>query len=183
MNNLTILQALAKIADEETFPSKVYESTPEHPKPFLLIDLGKDTQGRQRIYKVEAKVQEFGEKLLEKSEEENLAFILEFECELPIKLKEHALFDVSSLLHFINRTIALPGFQFDEVEEKAYFRHVLFTTKKGMEKRIITSILGLSLLFIDLYTNPIELVGSGQKTFIDILEEMIRVGKEELDIS
>lgn len=162
---------------EEHFENKVYK---EKEASFIVATLGPDARERERTLKILPRLQESGEVLKAPADKKNPIVSLQFTSELPFKVKSAK--DTASLLHFINNELYLPGFHFDEAEEKIYFRHINYSLISGIDKKVLIGQTGLILLYLDLYMNPIEEVASGKSTFNNIIEEVVKEAKTFLQI-
>jgi len=87
-------------------------------------------------------------------------------------------FETSSLLHFINHLLELPGFEFDEIENKLNYRYVLLSTRPSEAPYLYISILGIIMMVLDMFEETIEKVATGEMTFNEILKQIINVSNE-----
>jgi len=177
MRDLEILNKFRNVFEKEEFGTRLMEASEEMPLSCLIVELGPDTKERERFCSVTAFEQELGQSLEKEAEGAPLLNVI-FEAELPFEVKPAFAKELGSLLHFINRQLPLPGFELDEVENLIYYRYSLFAAESGIDARALMSILGLMLLFLDLYTHPVEQVASGAKSFNELMEEVVAISEE-----
>lgn len=178
MTSETLLQNMHCWLREEYFQNSLYkeETTPL----FLIADLGKDPQGRNRFLRILPLFQKSLNILQKAPNELGPLVALDFSSELPFLCKPEATKDLTSLLFFINKEIQLSGFSFDEAEGKIQFRHINYCPEKGIDHRLTIGLTGLILLYIDLYSQAIEEIASGKKTFNETMEELVHTAKQVL---
>lgn len=167
----SLLENMHQWLIEGFFQSKIYNEadTP----PFIVANFGKDPQGRNRFLRIVPLFQESLNALRKDQDKMGSIVSTEFSSELPFSFKPEMAKDVASLLHFINNEIQLPGFSLDEAGGKIVFRHLNYCPEKGMDHRLMIGLVGLILLYIDLYSQSIEEIASGKKTFIGAMEELV----------
>ena len=168
-----LLQTMHVWLTEETFSNQI--SNKEGVPPFILTILGPDEKERERTLKLSPRLQETGEALTKNPSPAIIS--LEFLHELPFSVKEEAAKDVASLLHFINNDLYLPGFHLNEAEGKVSFRHFNYSGIHGIDKKLLIGVTGLILLYLDLYSNIIEDVATGKRSFNEVLEEIVKTFK------
>lgn len=174
----TLLQNMHNWLREEYFQNSIYQDggTP----PFIIADLGKDPQDRNRFLRILPLFQETLNVLKKDQSDLGSLVSLDFSSELPFFCKPEAAKDLASLLFFINKEIQLSGFSFDEADGKILFRHINYCPEKGIDQRLMIGLTGLILLYIDLYSQAIEEIASGKKTFNETMEELVTAAKEVL---
>jgi hypothetical protein len=177
----TLLKKI-QIVTENEFLVKFYEADEVMSTPaFLILSLGKDYKKRERYLKIIPKSEDLSLVLGEQLKTEEALVSFEFCFDLPILFLPETCKEVGSFLHFINKDLYLPGFILDETQDKILFRHVLVCTASSINRHLIMGILGLILLYADLYTPSTELVSSGKKSFQDMMNELLKVSGFNLD--
>lgn len=150
--------------------------------PYILISLGKDTQGRDRFLKLMIIYQEMGQNLGAKDINiKNPVFNVVYTLDIPVDYHSNYAKDVASIINFINRQMPFPGFELDEMTDKIYLRHAHFITLQGLDERVIVSTVGLITMISDLFIPSIEEVASGKKQFKDVIEEIIQFNRDYLN--
>lgn len=165
-----LLQKMHAWLTEESFSNQISEK--EDIFPFIMLLLGPDQKERVRSLQLTPRFQETLETL--KSDKGPQIVSLEFSSELPFPVKEEAAKDSASLLHFININLYMPGFILNEADGKIIFRHINYSLDSGIDKKILIGVVGLILLYLDLYGLSIEEVSSGKKSFNEVLEDVVK---------
>lgn len=173
MHELEILQKLEKIFKNEDFDCSIEPNSNAPPFGRMLIFLGNDSLNRERILELTVQRQDLGESLNEEVEESNFVRI-QFEMPLPFEIKAHTAGEVASLCAFLNRMLELPGFEFDEINSKVFYRYVLLSAQDALEKKLITGITGVILLLVEMFSESIEQLGDGKNTFNELLEKILQ---------
>lgn len=169
MLNTTSLETIQALLVEEKLDCALVPADEVIGYPRLLVYMGEDYRKRERA--IEISVQEQYMKDLPLS-----GYLrIQLRIVLPFIISAMTAQDVGSLLLFINQMIDLPGFELHEVEDKASYRYVLMTAPNGLNKTLLTSVMGVMMVFLDLFTETIERVAEGKSTFNELLEEVGRV--------
>jgi len=66
----------------------------------------------------------------------------------------------------------LPGFEVDELNDRVVFSYVWFGKNEPMDEMLLWGIFGQILMIADGYSDVIEDVATGKKTFVNVLEEI-----------
>jgi hypothetical protein len=98
---------------------------------------------------------------------------IEFQAILDWMVADLAMEQTSSLLHFINRSIDLPGFELNELDGRVGYRYVHLAPAEQDDYPLIRALIGSIKLFIDIFGGVIREVAQGNKTFDDILDVII----------
>lgn len=169
MNAHDILKQIADIITPERVDHAFIEPTAEIEYPRLIVFMGNDYQNRERILTITAQEQP----LAGSSKHKESYVRVQFQITLPFQMQDKAVFEIGSLLHLINHMMELPGFEMDELENKLFYRYVLLGTTPDKNPSVYISILGIILMILDLFTEPIEKIATGQSTFNDLLEQIL----------
>ena len=172
MNEMEILKSLEKMYKEEEMDCSIEPDLKSPPFGRLFLYLGEDSLSRERILEITAQAQDLGESLKTPPQEPRFARV-QFEVALPFEVKETASADTASLLAFLNRMLELPGYEFDEVNGKVYYRYVLLTEQSKLDKSLIMGITGVIRFLLELFTDSIERIAEEKNTFNELLEQML----------
>lgn len=173
MNETEILKAMEIMFQEDEFDCS-FETSEALPFGCLLVYLGTDHFDRNRVLEITAQEQELGESLRETPIEHKFVRV-QFEVTLPFDTKDYTANEVASLQALINRMIELPGFEFDEIDSKVFYRYVLLTPKTGIEKDLVVGITGVIMLYLEMFSEMMERVAEGKNTFSEILEQTLEL--------
>lgn len=174
MGEHEVLQHLEKILKESEIDCSIEPGGEAIPFGRLLVYLGQDLKDRERVIAITTQMQELFD-IFRKTATEKQFVRVQFEIPFPYDVKDSAMFDTLSLLAYLNRLSELPGFELDEMSGKIFYRYVLLTTKTDIEKEIVLGILGVIMLLMDLYGEAIEKIANGEKTFEELLQEVLKV--------
>lgn len=179
MKDSATLQQIASMLSSEKVDCSIVGSTEDHGAvPHLSVFLGKDYQDRERILSINAQEQVLAG-LPNKPDQKRSQYIrVQFQVALPFQVKENAVFEVASLLHLINHTVELPGFELDELNNKVFYRYVLLSTSPDTNPTLYISILGLIMMLLDLFTESIEKLATGQGSFNDLLKQILEISTQ-----
>ena len=172
------LEELEKHLKEQDYSCLLETPSDEFPFPRLLIELMNDEKERERIMEIRIRDQ-----LVTPT-----YYQIEYITKLPFDVLDHAILDTARFTCFLNRSIDLTGFEFDEVQSELYFRHTLLGNKNKTDIRILHANLGAIILLLDLLSPNLEQVATGKATMNEIIEaslaELEKIGtllKEELE--
>ncbi len=169
MVHKTPLEKIQALIEEEELDCVFLEADEVVAYPRLLVYMGEDYRHRERALEISAQEQY----MPDKSHSGYLR--VQFRLVFPFPVHNMAAQDVGSLMLFINQMIDLPGFELHEVEDKASYRYVLMTAPHGLNSTLIASIMGVIMVFLDLFTETIERLAEGKSTFNDLLEEASKI--------
>jgi hypothetical protein len=167
-----LLSQIQTLLEQEEYPFLHVSATDNIPYERLLVSLGVDQ--KKRDLKVE--VTEHTLPVLPKfasSADQTLPSKIQFRLILPFKVKNSSLNDISSLLHFLNQSIDLPGFGLDELEGRVIYRYVWLTSPSHLDKISIITLLNALTLNLMLFSDTIESIAKGSSTFNDLLSEIV----------
>lgn len=164
-----MINTTSKAMVKQALQDKRYRCTGfDEQNPNLEIDLGDDAAHRPWKLLLSPSAQE----LVEDDKTSKSGFINIF-MEFPFLCKKEAAADVSRLLLLLNKGLPFPAFGFSEVEHIIYYRHMLYCNNGMIPIPIVTALVGLVALYVDSLAPSIELVASGTKSFVEVLEEML----------
>lgn len=176
MNTDSYLEELEQLFKSEKINCYTVNAS-EGIQPHILAYLGNDYQNRERTLKV-TPVPQFFAGLPNKPQDTHKQYAqIQFEYSFPFTIHEDHMADVASLLLFINHMIDMPGLEMDELNNKVLYRYVFLTSQVNEEAFLLVSILGTIMMILDLYTEAIEKIASGQKTFNQLLEQILEASK------
>lgn len=177
MNEHQYLERLEKLMSSENLDCALLDKTDEIPYDRLLIYLGNDYKMRERVMEITLQEQEFGESLKKQPEKKSYLRI-QFQVPLSFQIRELFTQQVASLLLFLNRYLELPGLEMSEVDSKIFYRYVLLTDADAFDNKICLAIVGFITLILEVFTETIEKIADGSKTFNELLEDVIKITKE-----
>lgn len=178
MQSIEILKQIASILEQGQANVTLVEASNDFPYPRLLVFLGNDYKNRERILALSAQGQSLVG-LPGKHEMKSTEYIrVQFQTTFPFLMKDNAVFEVGSLLHFINHVVELPGFEMDELDNKIFYRYVLLSSRPDTNPTLYFSILGLIMMLLDLFTEAIEKLATGEASFNEMLEQMIELTRQ-----
>jgi len=169
-----ILQQMKKDLLAERYDCSLELANEKIPNDQLIVFLGNDSSDREKILLVTAVEQVMQGEESKPSEPYHL---VHFHVVFPFTIAPLAASQTGSTILFINRLLELPGFEMGEIEEKVSYRYALFMHGKQVDKLLLFSIIGNIMMTLDLFSGIIESVATGQKTFNDLLEEMLTLTK------
>jgi len=151
---------------KEGFDLHLEKSSDEFPFGCLLVNLGEDKQERERMLVITSE-----EQVLDDSKEARFIRV-QLQFSLPFQFQLDARGELYSLLFFLNRSLDLPGFEVDELNDRVVFSYVWFGKNEPMDEMLLWGIFGQILMIADGYSDVIEDVATGKKTFVNVLEEI-----------
>lgn len=175
---MVLLDKLQNLLDEEDYQWTFLPASEKLAIDSLLILIGLDNQ--QREQKLE--VIEFAQNLsMEVTPPTDMTSItrLQFKVLLPFKVDDLAINDVSAFIHFINLSIDLPGYEFNELEGQVMYRYVWITQGDNLDKNIVKNILTVINMNVVLFSEIIESLANGQMTFNELLSDIVKKFKTE----
>jgi hypothetical protein len=175
MNEHEFLMDFQRILKEEEFDCTLVEGTDAVPYERLLVFIGLDEKERERILEITALKQELMHGLNPSESQEHNMFRVQYQVVFPFDIHPNATSQVSSLVCYLNRMIDLPGFDMNEIDLKLSYRHVFLYGERKFNQKLFLSIVGLTMLLIELFASTLEKVSLGEKTFNQILEEILRI--------
>lgn len=176
-NEHTFLKQFQKALKDEEYDCSLVEATDVIPYERLLVFLGVDDKERERILEITALRQEFFKELIPGESHEPEFFRVQYQIGLPFKIKLDACVQVSSFICYLNRLIELPGFEMDEINLQLSYRYVLMYGEEKFNKKLFLSIVGLTLLVLELFGSSLEKVASGETTFNELLEQIVHMAQ------
>lgn len=138
----------------------------------LLVHLGIDTHERERILEITVQEQVLP------NQESNQYTRIQFQVLLPFKVIPSTANELAAAVAFINSIIEMPGFEYREIDNAASYRYV-YLAHGVPESTLLLSIVGLILINIDLYSEPLESVATGKTTLYELLEKANELIKKE----
>lgn len=172
MKEIDYLRRFQKYLDSSDLDSSVIEGSDETPHDRLLIYGGQDYKRRERIIEVTSQIQQLGQDI------QTEYVRVQFQVTLPFKVAELAARDASSLLLFLNKLMELPGWEFNELEDQINYRYVLVSKADGIDETLFSGLIGLILLICQLFTEVVEQVASGKKSFNELMEEVLKIANQ-----
>ena len=165
MNEQEFLTKFQKILKDEEYDCALVQASDAIPYAKLLVFLGLDEKDRERILEVTALKQELmkGQDSTEDAEPD--IFRIQFQASFSFSVQPSAVQQVSSFICYLNSLIELPGFEMNEINLKLFYRYVWMYWGKKINKKLCLSIVGLIMLFMELFGSSLEKVAAGETTF------------------
>lgn len=165
-----ILKHVLTLLQEENRDAAIIGGEEGSSQERLLLFLGNDEKGRERVLEITAQDQELGTAV--KEEVPNLARV-QFQVLFPFKMDERSAKEVGGLLCYLNRQLEMPGLEMSEIDDQIFYRYILLTTHEELNKTLVVAIIGVILFILQVYADLIEAVASGSMTFNHVLEKII----------
>lgn len=109
--------------------------------------------------------------------EGDIYFLLQFQLVVPVDVLPETVPQVSSSLHFFNRLIHCPGFEFDELSNQVFYRYAWFMKKTGIDAILLQQVISNLHLCFSMFSPYIQEIAAGKYTLEDILEKVIALKK------
>lgn len=175
----SLLNWFEKVLTENQLHCAIIAANEENPYGRAIVSLGVDYQERPKLLEVTIQEQETGDSLFSADKNSKKEFLrIQFQFTFPFTILPLASHEVAHFLHFLNRYLELPGFEMSELEDQIFFRYIWMTTKPALVPDLVLSLLGIILLNIDLFTQSIESISEGKKTYSQLLESMLPSPKQ-----
>lgn len=172
MDSYKVLERIKDIFAAENVNSIIEKPFEEGSIPFLLIDSGKDPHGRSNSLQINAVEIDFSPGSTKKLEEGKSWVRLQFEFVYPFEIQEFSYANVAQFLHMLNLQIEFPGFCLDYLHQKVIYRFEWICQENQILKEPILNFTGFILFLEDSFGETIEMLASGEKNFIELLEEI-----------
>lgn len=91
---------------------------------------------------------------------------------MPSKIKAGTHGDLARLLHHMNKELDLPGFGMDENNEVVFYRCMLPTPQRKIQKDVLESFLKSIEVVCESFSPAILAVATGQTTYSEILQKV-----------
>lgn len=163
------LKKLEDFLSKEEYRCILLEPTKEEVLPKLALFVGADRQGRERTIEIFLRDQ-YTEANVQSEKTEALYCTLQIVYVFPFRATDMTVSDTARLVAFLNRQFEIPGLEFDEVSGMLLYRHVSLLHKKNVEMTTITGMIGIIMLFLEMFSDTLEQVATGVMTTNEILE-------------
>lgn len=169
----SLLFQVESLLKQEDYSFLHAPATEKIPFERLIVVLGLDTNKRE----LKLEITEHAMPVLPETDDSSplstFPSRLQFRLILPFKVKNSSLSDISSMLHFLNQSIDLPGFELDELEGRVIYRYVWLTSPSQLDKISIMTLFSAVTLNLMLFADTIESIAKGSSTFNDLLSEIV----------
>lgn len=170
MDNEQILQSIKEDLKKEGLDCLIQTFDPALP-PKLLIYTGTDKENRTQLIEIKAHHAEINPT----KGPSNTFISLQLDAFFPFVIDDMALTDVAQFLHFLNLQVEVPGFYLNQLDNTVLYRYVLLSENGLVPKKILMSLIGISMFFQDVFGQTLARLGKGQVTFIDLMQEIQEV--------
>ncbi len=156
MNNKKTLEIFLRSLEEYGYPSIWEEATEAINFDRIIVNLGSDSIGRNRLLLI--RLIDFPLSAKQKDAEHLIQLFYLF----PFCFQEASAAELSRLLIYYNNTFDLPGFGLDELTQQIYFKQNLLKPNGLMSKRTFIAIVGAISMFVETFSDTIEEVAGGK---------------------
>jgi hypothetical protein len=147
----------------------------EKNKECLLVSLAEGLDGEMQSMQIWLEPQIDDPDSEEPPSDEPLSLLHLF---MPVCACEEAFMGAcASVLFVANAGMDVPGFGISPVDKYVYYHSTTFLSL-GRNSDILKSVMGLSMLYVDGFTDIIKNVASGKKTVEEALKELLESAKE-----
>lgn len=169
MDYKTILQIVKEDLSKEGLDCAIQdEKDMQHTK--LLVYSGTDSKNRTTLVTVNVQANP-GESLqLKQTGQDCVSF--QIEASFPFLVDEYSMNDVAQYLNFLNSQVEIPGFFLNYLDGTIVYRYILLSENHHIPKKILTSLIGMAMLFQDLFGQTLEKLAKGQISFVDLMQEI-----------
>jgi hypothetical protein len=169
------LHSLECFLNKDGYKCLLIEPSEEFVTPRLALFVGCDRKNRERSLEVTLNEQMLFNQKARKVESSPYC-TLQFQYKFPFQANDVTLIDTARLVSFLNRQYALPGLEFDEITGSLFYRHIMLLNVTRVDMETITGTIGIIMLFLEMFTDAVELVASGKMTTNEILETAVLAG-------
>lgn len=148
----------------------VIQTDQDSPWTRLLIYSGEDQEKRTQLITITVQAKGGNPMLLKETGHDCVSFQLDA-C-FPFTVDDYSMSDVAQFLHFLNFQIEIPGFCLNYIDNTIIYRYVLLTENQHIPKKILMSLIGISMLFQDFFGQTLERLAKGKVSFIDLMKEI-----------
>lgn len=140
----------------------------------LLISLAPDEKERPRLLIVRSIDQDLcsQDDAIEINVPKKCYYQLQFIVSLPFTVSDSHISDLARLLLLLNKGMELPGFELSEVDRHVFFRTATVFSEDCLDQRIILSYIGMIEMLLDAFSENLEAVATGTRSFRSILDEI-----------
>lgn len=161
MINIKSLKLLKDALQKQGFECKEINEKDRN----LKVLLENDSQNREWILALYPKSMD----LLPNQDAHQVEF-LQLLLSFPYKCEPDNSASVARLILLLNKGLPLPGFGFSETENLVYFSHFIYCQNGLIPRKLIVSMIGYLLLYVDSLNPMIEAIASGEKELHEIFD-------------
>lgn len=172
MDYKTILQTIKEELIQEGLDCTIQDEK-DRLQTRLLIYSGIDQKKRTQIISITVQANEGDASKLKQAGRDCVCFQLEA-C-FPFIVDDYFVSDAAQFLHFLNLQVEVPGFYLNHVDNTILYRYVLLTEEHHIPKKILISLIGMTMLFQDFFGHTLERLAKGQVSFVDLMKEIADV--------
>ncbi len=97
---------------------------------------------------------------------------VQLDATFPYSVALSSMADMAQVLHFLNLQVDLPGFYLNLADKEIIYRYVLLADMNYFPEKILLSIIGIAMLFQDVFAKTFKELAEGKATFLDVMEEI-----------
>ena len=168
----TKLESIQRLLKTQGIASAVIPASENLSLEFLNVSFGADPKGRELNMQISISDQDLSKNdealgIKDKGTEYHL---VRFFMPMPFQIQEETMGEVSRLILFLNNSLELPGLELFEPYKSINYRYVLLSKGSSIDKRIILSLVGMIMMFVETLSGTLEEVGTGKLSFNEVIE-------------
>jgi len=136
----------------------------------LLIYTGEDPAHRMRLIQIKVQTKETNPLSKGPKREELACF--QFDAFFPFTVEDLSLEEVAQFLHFLNLQVEIPGFYLNHLDNTILYRYVLLSEGERIPYKTILALVGMAMLFQDVFSQTLERLAMGKVSFCGLMEEV-----------
>jgi len=148
----------------------VIQSVDDLQETSLLIYSGTDHAKRDRLIRIKTQAKIKSDIVANQPEEKLTSFQLD--AFFPFIVEDLAMMEIAQFLHFLNLQIEIPGFYLNYVDNTILYRYVLLSQGEHIPQKIIMALVGIVMLFQDVFGQVFERLAKGEVSFANIMQEV-----------
>jgi hypothetical protein len=168
------IRSLAKVLDEADFATFVAAADQENPIDQLFVAIGQDSQSRDIVMSM-VYINDLS-KSMEVQEDEDDAILLQYFVAFPFVAAPQCIGQASSLVLSLNRLLPIGAFGLNVKDGSLYCQYVLALDERQVSEKITLETTSMLSMFCLQFTQQLEAVASGQKTYLQVLGELSEQG-------
>lgn len=169
--NLNDIRALL---EKTNFKCEILPASDQIPIDQLVVGLGPDEQDRVRYLVIRTAEQDLSSQdtLLGITSSARRYCEIQFHVVLPFRVNIENIPDTARLILLLNKGMELPGFELSEVDQIVLYRHAFVVPEDDLDERIVLSLVGMVQVLLQAFTQPLEIVATGQQSLQAVLESV-----------
>lgn len=172
-----LLAALERDLKDEGMDCAIFDIDEASPKSRLLVYLGNDEQGKEKAIEITADEQALPGKFKEyaRMEVDESFYCIRIQSIVLSSFQPAQSAQMASVINFLNGMLELPGLWSDEVNHKVFYRNAQLISSQDFRKAVLIGLIGIHRMISDSFSVLLEKIGSGQMTYFEFLEEVVKI--------